>query len=115
MCVCVCVCVCVNAIRTILQFTLVTHGHLFRVRLGATKDTYIPIILAGSLGHGHSTPGAHGSTVLKCCFSTPKLVMLVNGIFTGDSNNLFLEVMCRFFAYSDLKMRHLQKTKQTVF
>ena len=37
-------CVCVNAIRTILQFTLVTHGHLFRVRLGATKGTYIPII-----------------------------------------------------------------------
>ena len=41
---CVCVCVCVNAIRTILQFTLVTHGHLFRVRLGATKGTNIPII-----------------------------------------------------------------------
>ena len=38
------VCVCVNAIRTILQFTLVTHGHLFRVRLGATKGTNIPII-----------------------------------------------------------------------
>ena len=37
-------CMCVNAIRTILQFTLVTHGHLFRVRLGATKGTYIPII-----------------------------------------------------------------------
>ena len=37
-------CVCVNAIRTILQFTLVTHGHLFRVRLGATKGTNIPII-----------------------------------------------------------------------
>ena len=37
-------CVCVNAICTILQFTLVTHGHLFRVRLGATKGTYIPII-----------------------------------------------------------------------
>ena len=44
MCVCVCVCVCVNAIRTILQLTLVTHGHLFRVKLGATKGTYIPII-----------------------------------------------------------------------
>ena len=41
---CVCVCVCVNAICTILQFTLVTHGHLFRVRLGATKGTCIPII-----------------------------------------------------------------------
>ena len=39
-----CVCVCVHAIHTILQFTLVTHGHLFRVRLGATKGTYIPII-----------------------------------------------------------------------
>ena len=38
------VCVCVNAIRTILQFTLVTHGHLFRVKLGATKGTNIPII-----------------------------------------------------------------------
>ena len=38
------VCVCVNAIRTILQCTLVTHGHLFRVGLGATKGTYIPII-----------------------------------------------------------------------
>ena len=37
-------CVCVNAIRTILQFTLVTHGHLLRVRLGATKGTNIPII-----------------------------------------------------------------------
>ena len=36
-----CVCQC---IRTILQFTLVTHGHLFRVRLGATKGTNIPII-----------------------------------------------------------------------
>ena len=36
--------VCVNAIRAILQFTLVTHGHLFRVRLGVTKGTYIPII-----------------------------------------------------------------------
>ena len=35
---------CVNAIRTILQLTLVTHGHLFNVRLGATKGTYIPII-----------------------------------------------------------------------
>ena len=35
---------CVNAIRTILQFTLVTHGHLFRVELGATKGTNIPII-----------------------------------------------------------------------
>ena len=41
---CVCVCVCVNAIRTILRFTLVTHGHLLRVRLGATNGTYIPII-----------------------------------------------------------------------
>ena len=38
------ICVCVNAIRTILQFTLVTHGHLFGVRLSATKGTYIPII-----------------------------------------------------------------------
>ena len=38
------VCVCVNAVRTTLQFTLVTHGHLFRVRLGATKGTNIPII-----------------------------------------------------------------------
>ena len=37
-------CVRVNAIRTILQFTLVTHGHLFRVKLGATKGTNIPII-----------------------------------------------------------------------
>ena len=37
-------CVCVNAIRTILQFTLVTHGHLFRIRLGATKGTNIRII-----------------------------------------------------------------------
>ena len=37
-------CVCLNAIRTILQFTLVTHGHLLRVRLGATKGTNIPII-----------------------------------------------------------------------
>ena len=35
---------CVNAIRTILQLTLVTHGHLLRVRLGATKGTNIPII-----------------------------------------------------------------------
>ena len=42
-------CMCVNAIRTILQFTLVTHGHLFRVRLGATNiypytSPYIPIV-----------------------------------------------------------------------
>ena len=37
-------CVCVHAIRTILHFTLVTHGHLLRVRLGATKGTNIPII-----------------------------------------------------------------------
>ena len=36
-------CVCVNAIRTILQFTLVTHGHLLRVTLGATKGTNIII------------------------------------------------------------------------
>ena len=37
-------CVRVNAIRTILQFTLVTHGDLFGVKLGATKGTNIPII-----------------------------------------------------------------------
>ena len=37
-------CMHVNAIRTILQLTLVTHGHLLRVRLGATKGTYIPIV-----------------------------------------------------------------------
>ena len=37
-------CVRANAIRIILQFTLVTHGHLFRVRLGATKGTYIAVI-----------------------------------------------------------------------
>ena len=37
-------CVCVSAIRTILQFTLVTHGNLLRVRIGATKGTHIPII-----------------------------------------------------------------------
>ena len=35
---------CVNAICTILQLTLVTHGHLLRVRLGATKGAYIPIV-----------------------------------------------------------------------
>ena len=34
----------VNAVRTILQLTLVTHGHLLRVRLFATKGTYIPIV-----------------------------------------------------------------------
>ena len=34
----------VNAIRTILQLTLITHGHLLRVRLGATKGTYFPIV-----------------------------------------------------------------------
>ena len=28
---------------TMLQLTLVTHGHFLRVRLGATKGTYIPI------------------------------------------------------------------------
>ena len=33
-----------NAVRTILPLTLVTHGHLLRVRLGTTKGTYIPII-----------------------------------------------------------------------
>ena len=37
-------CMRANAIRTILQTTLVTHGHLLRVRLGATKGTYIPIV-----------------------------------------------------------------------
>ena len=37
-------CMCVNAIRTILQLTLVTHGHLLRVRLGATNGTFIPIV-----------------------------------------------------------------------
>ena len=37
-------CMCDNAIRTLLQLTLVTHGHLLRVRLGATKGTYIPIV-----------------------------------------------------------------------
>ena len=35
-------CMCVNAIRIILRLTLVTHGHLLRVKLGATKGTYIP-------------------------------------------------------------------------
>ena len=37
-------CMRVNAIRTMLQLTLVTHGHLLKVRLGATKGTYIPIV-----------------------------------------------------------------------
>ena len=37
-------CMRVNAICTILQLTLVTHGHLLRVKLGATKGTYIPIV-----------------------------------------------------------------------
>ena len=37
-------CMCVNAIHTILQLTLVTHGHLLRVKVGATKGTYIPIV-----------------------------------------------------------------------
>ena len=32
-------CMRVNAIRTILQLTLVTHGHLLKVRLGATKGS----------------------------------------------------------------------------
>ena len=34
----------VNAIGTILQVTLVTHGHLLRVRLGTMQGTYIPIV-----------------------------------------------------------------------
>ena len=38
-------CMRVNAVRTVLQLALVTHGHLLRVRLGATKGTYIPIVL----------------------------------------------------------------------
>ena len=38
-------CVCVTSIRTILQFTLVTHGHLLKVTLGATKGTNILIII----------------------------------------------------------------------
>ena len=42
-------CMCVNAIRTILQLTLVTHGHLLWVRLVATKGTYIPIVTHNSL------------------------------------------------------------------
>ena len=37
-------CMRVNAIHTTLQLTLVTHGDLLRIRLGATKGTYIPII-----------------------------------------------------------------------
>ena len=35
---------CVYAIRTILELTLVTHGHLLSVRLGATKGTNNPIV-----------------------------------------------------------------------
>ena len=37
-------CMRVNAIRTILQLSLVTHGHLLTVRVGTTKGTYIPIV-----------------------------------------------------------------------
>ena len=37
-------CMRVNAICTILQLTPFTHGHLLRVKLGATKGTYIPIV-----------------------------------------------------------------------
>ena len=37
-------CMCVNAIHTISQLTLVTHGHLLRVKVGAIKGTYIPIV-----------------------------------------------------------------------
>ena len=37
-------CMRVNAICTILQPTLFTHGHLLRVSLGTTKGTYIPIV-----------------------------------------------------------------------
>ena len=37
-------CVHVIAITTILQLTLVTCGLLLRVKLGATKGTYIPIV-----------------------------------------------------------------------
>ena len=36
-------CMRVNAIRTILQLTLATHGHLLGVKL-ATRGTYIPIV-----------------------------------------------------------------------
>ena len=46
----------VNAMRTILQSTLVTHGHLLRVRLGATKGTYIHMV----------TPHILIITVLPC-------------------------------------------------
>ena len=38
-----------NAIRTILQLTLVTHGHLLTARLGATKGTYTPIVINNML------------------------------------------------------------------
>ena len=37
-------CVCVNALRTILHLTLVTHGQLLSVKLGATKRMDIPFI-----------------------------------------------------------------------
>ena len=37
-------CMRVNAICTILQLTLFTHEHHLRVRLGATKGTYLPIV-----------------------------------------------------------------------
>ena len=62
-------CMHVNAIRTILQLTLVTHGHL-RVRPGAKKKkkgTYIPIITHNNLiimvarnRNGYITPAFSG-------------------------------------------------------
>ena len=74
------------------SFPVAPHGgpQRFKARDTVSGGPQEGRFLAGSLGHGHSTPGAHGTTVLKCCFSTPKLVMLVNAIFTGDSNDLFL-------------------------
>ena len=57
------------AIRTILQLTLVTHGHLLKDRLGATQGTYIPFVthksslsLSSCVGAAHTCAGtcSHG-------------------------------------------------------
>ena len=61
-------------------------------------------ILAASLGHGHSTPGAHGTTIFK---SFPVLVMCVRDIFARRLNSPLFYVMWVLYARFRLKIHYL--------
>ena len=49
-------CMAINAMCTILQLTLFTHGHLLMVRLGATKGTYVLLCRCGPYMCGYMFP-----------------------------------------------------------